>query len=649
MTISAETARRSDAVFKRLSDERDAPERFNPFDPDQVRIAALIGLDLALVAEESEDDDTAIGAVLNRTERHASDLPPGLVQHGLAIFATHMPKGKLMGKPRMMSARPRGVLPGRTRGGLEAAFGPEAALDYWRENALANEHHAHWHEVYPAIGVLRPIADIPPEIITKIQTQGWGAITLSELAQVFQEQDRHGELFVYMHQQMLARYDAERLSIGLDPVTPFAGTNLAAPMPEAFDPGPSLSGEFVGRPANAQIDSAAADRLQMAIAEIRAAIAAGAFQNVTGGETPITPTVLGNQIEAAHSLHRGDVDQDLYGNLHNAGHGAIAQAAAGGIGVMASTATAIRDPIFFRWHKLIDDLAFEWQETRPPLDLSDAPGVSFAGADAAWDSHGLLMIDSNSLPSDPADADALVAEAFGGPNWDTRFSAGPVAGDGNTPVMVLDTITTHQRFADFPDPEQPGSTIPVAYLAHDPVTFAVRLSNPATDPADVTIRLFLCPADQSDDRRAWIELDKWSATIPGGGQTVSVRHDRDSAVVKKPAEPVMSPDLLADPDGDPRCDCGWPYTLFYPRGTEAGMAFHLMAILTDAALDNIAAPGACGSLSFCGARDALYPDRRDMGYPFHVPWATPIGDTIAQAPSMAGRSLTIRHVPFGSS
>src|SRR3712207_7393827 len=26
--------------------------------------------------------------------------------------------------------------------------------DYWRENVFANEHHQHWHEVYPTTGLL---------------------------------------------------------------------------------------------------------------------------------------------------------------------------------------------------------------------------------------------------------------------------------------------------------------------------------------------------------------------------------------------------------------------------------------------------------------------------------------------------------------
>ena len=70
---------------------------------------------------------------------------------------------------------------------------PEKRLDFWREDPLMNDHHEHWHLVYPASG--RPSPN--------------GVVALG---------DRHGELFAYMHQQMIARYDAERLSVGLSRV-----------------------------------------------------------------------------------------------------------------------------------------------------------------------------------------------------------------------------------------------------------------------------------------------------------------------------------------------------------------------------------------------------------------------------------------------
>ncbi len=67
---------------------------------------------------------------------------------------------------------------------------PEHKVAYFREDIGANSHHWHWHVVNPSMA---------PK----------GSI------------DRKGEIFYYMHHNMLARYDAERLANGLKRVEPF--------------------------------------------------------------------------------------------------------------------------------------------------------------------------------------------------------------------------------------------------------------------------------------------------------------------------------------------------------------------------------------------------------------------------------------------
>ena len=42
--------------------------------------------------------------------------------------------------------------------------------------------------------------------------------------------DRQGELFYYMHHQMLARYDAERMAVGLSRVEPYINWHLPIPV-----------------------------------------------------------------------------------------------------------------------------------------------------------------------------------------------------------------------------------------------------------------------------------------------------------------------------------------------------------------------------------------------------------------------------------
>lgn len=69
----------------------------------------------------------------------------------------------------------------------------EHRLAYFREDIGVNSHHWHWHLVYPTTG--------PYEVVNK---------------------DRRGELFYYMHQQILARYNAERFCNNLKRIQPLA-------------------------------------------------------------------------------------------------------------------------------------------------------------------------------------------------------------------------------------------------------------------------------------------------------------------------------------------------------------------------------------------------------------------------------------------
>ena len=69
-------------------------------------------------------------------------------------------------------------------------------------NLGINSHHWHWHLVYPIEGNTR--------------------------------RDRRGELFYYMHQQIIARYDIERMVNGLARVIPLH--NWEEPITEAYFP-----------------------------------------------------------------------------------------------------------------------------------------------------------------------------------------------------------------------------------------------------------------------------------------------------------------------------------------------------------------------------------------------------------------------------
>ena len=75
------------------------------------------------------------------------------------------------------------------------------------------------------------------------------------------------------------------------------------------------------------------------------------------------------------------------------------------------------------------------------------------------------------------------------------------------------------------------------------------------------------------------------------------------------------------------------------------MPFRLMVMLTDWTIDQTGPDTDCGSMSFCGARDARYPDSRPMGYPFDRRFPNSISATLAALPNVGLHTISIRHEP----
>lgn len=78
--------------------------------------------------------------------------------------------------------------------------------------------------------------------------------------------------------------------------------------------------------------------------------------------------ILGNMIEASPVL---SPNIPYYGNIHNSGHMFISYSHDPDhryletFGVMGDSATAMRDPIFYRWHAFIDDIFQQYKSTLP--------------------------------------------------------------------------------------------------------------------------------------------------------------------------------------------------------------------------------------------------------------------------------------------
>ena len=610
-----------------------ASSRFMMFFPSHQERALQLAKRLMALANERADDD-GLEAVLDEAEAAAQTENIDLVKYALMVFITHHPRGRRLPIPALDRRYPKRIVPSNTEvaaAGLQAlgALGAEAQLDYFREDTAINDHHNKWHVVYPFDGQPNPADPSGPSV----------------------PKDRQGELFWYMHQQMLARYDHERRAFGLALTRPL--DDYRAPIPEGYD---ANLENYSHRAPDARLRSVQLDFGPYTVANHESRrdrlIAAAQSGKLRKGnaQVPVTPQLLGDTMEA----NAGSVDApslsptSFYGHHHNFGHVLISAVGnpAGPFpnesGVMAGTDTAMRDPIFYRWHRHIDDIFVTWQNTLQPNDLAEGAASasirsSLNGGGAAHESPDIILCLTRDVPGASApgfDGAAFGRGTFGGASWN------------NPPAsfaMATDTLRTTMREETLRQPD--GSTVRKPYLDHEDFFYFLRVENTAAERRAITVRIFLVATELADNRRMWIEMDKFAHTLEASEQAVIFRPGRHAAVVRKPARRPADPPAVLPPGGIDvnYCDCGWPYHLLLPRGLAAGMPCRVLVMLTDQQADLAGAEKKCGSMSFCGARDALYPDRRRMGYPFDRPFALPVTESLKGHAHIATREIKIVH------
>lgn len=556
-------------------------------DPDKLRavraanLRRLFGDGTALDDLVEELWEEARGGALGALRRvlallEAGRRPAVLVLKALDIFVVHHPASvaaKLRVPPLHTHGRfVRGNDLARREPWSQPAAPCEASLAYWTEDYDRNASHTKWHVVYFHGGI--PDPDAP--------RSGERRFT----------HDRQGEQFLYMHQQMMARYNAERLCWRLPPVAPL--DDYREVFADGYDPPAGLlqanafwQYPFIARPAGLGLhhtidgydgtDTTAPnlERIERAIVD---AIDAGAIPGVDG---PLTEHLLGCILET--NFHSRRHFSHLYGveGLHNGLHDNLSiigqPAYTTNFGVLGTTQDSSRDPLFYRVHQHLDDLRHRFAETQTPNDLR------------AHQPRGVTVVDF-----------ALDAE------------------DGVLRTELGEGEFLYER----------------GKLHHRPFAWrlAVRAAADAT-ATRVTARIFICPAERLDDRRAWIEMDKFSLRIEPGADTTIVRADVAASVAQ------ASPGPDSESDGERWCDCGWPPNLLLPAGRPEGARFVACVLLTadDLAVrrcsrctrtgDEIVA---CGSLLGGGK----YPDALGMGYPFNRRFSEPgaLADVLSALP-----------------
>jgi hypothetical protein len=138
---------RGRAGAERATAGRERP--FSWFNPDDAAQAVGLAALLAVVSGAAPTEDVGLQRALDLAAAQSAELPPELVTQAMAIFVTHHRPARQLAKPRTIRVEPELFMPSRPADAPEpeGAPDPERALDYWREDPFANEHHGHWHQV----------------------------------------------------------------------------------------------------------------------------------------------------------------------------------------------------------------------------------------------------------------------------------------------------------------------------------------------------------------------------------------------------------------------------------------------------------------------------------------------------------------------
>ncbi|XP_067015385.2 phenoloxidase 2 isoform X2 [Anabrus simplex] len=508
---------------------------------------------------------------------------------------------------RPENRRPIEIRPDFTANDLE----PEHRLAYFREDIGINMNHWHWHLAYPFDG--------PLEIVNK---------------------DRRGELFYYFHEQIMARYNAERFSNKLSRAKRLI--NWDEHIKEGYFPKlDSLIASRVWPPRQAHSVLHDINREEQRIVfdiqdlerwrdRLYQAIHTGWVRNEQGQSIALSPEtgidILGNLVEASLL----SINPNFYGTLHNLGHMAIAyihdpdNRHLEPFGVMGDTATAMRDPIFYRWHAFINDMFLEHKHTLPSYTIRELGFEGITITDLQVTTQGGQ---NNQLSTFWQQSDIDLARGL-------DFSPGG-------PVLVR-----------------------VTHLQHVPFTYRIQVTN-VGQPRIGTVRIFMAPKYDErgtpllfqDQKSLFIELDKFQTTLLTGTNVIEQR-SVDSSITT-PYEYTFRDLSVEQPPTDGSqfnyFGCGWPQHMLIPKGSPEGLMFDLVVMISNYIDDRVEQRPSTNQCqdghSYCGIRDQLYPDRRAMGFPFdRLPRRNV--QTLSQflTPNMRTANVTIIHnditVPF---
>lgn len=456
-------------------------------------------------------------------------------------------------------------------------------LSCFTEDLGVNSHHYHWHTVHPAIW-----------------TPDLGGI-----------KDRQGDIFFWMHRQMVSRYDSARLSFNLPRVTPFE--NWDDKISDGYASHLTIDStgyHYMFRPDRMILQNLpefSKTDLRLYQGRILDSIHKGYVYSENRTRIPIPPDpegidLIGKIVESTVE----SVNFNYYGALHHAAHviaGRIADPDGKyklDNGVMYDVATSARDPLFYKWHKYIDNIFQEYKDTLPVYkEFRDTSIISKYYKDTkpteiTWSEVEIEKVTLEGVKTKTPNT----LTTF----WDTdSFKIGKYF-----------TFTGHST-----------AEIKVKHIQHEDFTYHFDVVNNAGKPKEAMFSVFLAPVydewgkpfGPNEHRQLLVELDKFHIELKPG-KNVITRASTDSAVTVLDKAVFAPAETLDEVD---QCRCGWPNYLLLPRGKPEGMKFKLIVYADNWEEDKAHDDHSCmcqGSPAYCRFFLNKVPDSHPLGFPF---------------------------------
>jgi len=502
----------------------------------------------------------------------------------------------------------------------------ENQLVIWRHDIDLSSHHWHWHSVYPAAG---------------LEFKDENGKKTKQL-----RRHRQGELFFYMHRQLLARYDAERISLNMAPVKSFGGDSYRVPVTQGHD---SHLACFAPRPAGLIMTEVFArgklytltdmetwqDRLHTAIDTGIVVHPLPPF-DPPDPLFPDPPLPLPEQTRLNLDLLGEIVEPNpaskyysYYGHLHGYAHTIISRLhdplaeLQSVVGPMGSDPGSTHDPVFWEWHKHVDGFAARWEARLKAADLEELnKNAPVAGVTV----KSISLIRSKGINKEGK----LEWEKTTTTELLTHLEYYEVTLTTNSILLgwqIRKPVEVGQEGAEL------ESTRVVPAVGYVPFQYQMDVANNTAADVPVWVRIFLVPAAHVDDYRKWCEMDKFQTVLPAGTTSPIRRNSCKSSILQKlTKDDFIRPDdddFFPKPDPNSpvhpewHCRCGLPANLLLPRGKLGpGMKFVLTVVITK---DTDPTCCSCPINSYCGSADPEqeYPDKLPLGYPFHQPFPAP--------------------------